>query len=393
MSSRNWWVASRRLLHTYRNLPCNPCDTNYVLGGGSNYIIHMKASVIRINETVRTLVTCHSLLVARGADHEGTAATNAITENAGAGVKVEQNTAISKEELRKLSEEIIRLKVLDEADGEDKRKVEDEIRRLSDEVIRLKTQDEMKNKFEEADKIELNKLINDAENRIKTLEDFKVDSKALLQEVTLKVKEKETKVRSIDQKILELEAKYKSMQDFKVKGEIEFKDLKLKVDCKESKLKDLEDFKVKEIARKEAEIESRQKWLENNKIKQAENLSVEENKLKALGDRIADEESRLKKLEEDMMKEAADINELKLKLVEKEGRIKALENFKVKEEARRKAEKETREKTEKERSEEAQKYFVMIGILVTTATSLGLFYIDHMYKKTNLSQNQNQKIL
>jgi len=389
MSSKNLWVSSRKLLHSYRlrKLLFNPCDTNYMLVGGSaGSIIPRKASVIRINETVRTLVTCQTLRVARGGDQEGSA-----TENESAGAKVEQNAAVLQEELRQLSDEIIRLKVLDEADGEDKRKVEDELRRLSDEVIRLKTQDEVKNKFEEADKLELNKLINNSEERIKTLEDSKVDAKALLQEVILKVKEQETKVRSLDQRILEQESELKTLQDFKVKGGIEFKDLKSKVEVKESRLKDLEDFKLKEIAKREAEVESRQKGEEDNKIKQAENFSVEENKLKALGDKIADEESRLKKLEEERMKEAADINELKLKLVEKEGRIKALEDFRVKEEARRKAEKETREKTEKQRSEETQKYFAMIGILVTTATSLGLFFIDHMYKKTNV--NQNQKVV
>ena len=79
------------------------------------------------------------------------------------------------------------------------------------------------------------------------------------------------------------------------------------------------------------------------------------------------------------------MNDLKQKLADKEVRIKALEDFRVKEEARRKAEKETREKTEKKRSEETQKYFAMIDILVTTVTSAGLFYIDHMYKKSNTS--------
>jgi len=98
----------------------------------------------------------------------------------------------------------------------------------------------------------------------------------------------------------------------------------------------------------------------------------------------------VKRLEEDRIKEDAEMNELKIKLVEKESRIKALEDFQNKEEARRKAWKETREKEDKKRSEEAQKYFFYIGILVTTVTSLGLFYIDHMYKKSNVKKVKYQ---
>merc|ERR1712106_311679 len=236
--------------------------------------------------------------------------------------------------------------------------------------------EEVKSKFEEVEKIEINKLLDDAEDRIKILEESKIDSKALLHEVSLQLKEEETKLRTLDHKYHEHEAFLKNLQDFKIRG------------ATESRVKDLEDFKVKEIARKEAETESKRKGDEDEKIKKAESFSEEDSKLKALGARIAEEESRVRKLEENRIKEDAEINELKIKLVEKEGRIKALEDFRVKEEARRKAEKETREKAEKKRSEETQRYFAMIGILVTSATSFGLFYIDHMYKKSNYSQNQ-----
>merc|ERR1712025_2867 len=227
---------------------------------------------------------------------------------------------------------------------------------------------------------------DEVETRIKSLEESEADTKDLLQEVGLLIKEETKKHQNLDQKIGELDALVKTLQNFKIKGETEFRDLKSKVDEKESRLKDLEDFKVKEVARKEAEYASKKKDEENEKIKKAENISEEDNKLKALLARIVEEECRVKKLEEDRIKEDAEINELKIKLIEKESRIKNLEDFQNKEEARRKAWKETREKEDKKRSEETQKYFAMIGILVTTATSLGLFYIDHMYKKSDVKK-------
>merc|ERR1712096_134004 len=101
--------------------------------------------------------------------------------------------SLTVDELKKLSEDIIRLKVLDEADGDEKRRFEDEMRRLSDELIRLKTQDEVKSKFEETEKVEMNKQMNDAEIRIKTLEESKAESKALLHELNLKVAEEKSK--------------------------------------------------------------------------------------------------------------------------------------------------------------------------------------------------------
>eukprot|EP00092_Neocalanus_flemingeri_P006408 GFUD01006898.1.p1 GENE.GFUD01006898.1~~GFUD01006898.1.p1 ORF type:complete len:376 (-),score=125.56 GFUD01006898.1:89-1216(-) len=373
MCSRTAWVTSRRLLQSYRNLSCNQSDIKFVFR--DDFI--GKASVIRnYNQTVRTLVTCQKLHSAGGGKQgdEGT--------EAGVGTNAENNAPVYVDELKKLSEDILRLKVLDEADGVEKRKVDDELRRLSDELIRIKTQDEVKSKFEEAEQVEIIKLMDDAEIRIKTLEDFKSDSKSLLHELRLKVAEEETKIKALDLRIIEHESVFKKVQDFKIRGETEFKDLKLKVEDREVRLKDLEDYRVKEEARKQAKDESRKQTEEEKKLKQVGELSEEENKLKALGSRIAEEEARVKKLEEGKIKEETEINDIKLKLAEKESRIKVLEEFRVKEEARRKAEKETREKTEKKRSEETQKYFAMIGILVTTATSAGLFYIDHMYKKS-----------
>merc|ERR1712013_565545 len=317
-----------------------------------------KAAVIRINEPIRLLVTCQSLNSTSGSNSRGSDGTHSNDVGAAVTTKEDQNVQISGIGLKKISEEIIRLKVLDEADGEYKRKIEDDIRRLSDEVIRLKTQDEIRSKFVEADKSEQQKVMDELEHRIKSLDESKINTKDLLQGIGLQIKE----------------------------GETEFKDLKLKVEDKDSRLKELEDFKVKELARKEAETESKKKVDENEKVKKAENVSEEDNKLKALIHRITEEEARLKKLEEDRIKEDSEINELKIKLVEKEGRIRALEDFQNKEEARRKAWKETREKEDKKRSEETQKYFAMIGILVTTATSLGLFYIDHMYKKSDVKK-------
>ena len=386
MSPRSCWIfAPRKYLATNFNFSCNSWDTFYVPGGG-NPINPRKAPVIRINEPIRLLVTCQALNSTSGSNSGGSDGTHSNDVGAAVSTKEDQNVQISGIELKKISEEIIRLKVLDEADGEYKRKIEDDIRRLSDEVIRLKTQDEIRSKFVEAEKSEQDKVIDELENRIKSLDESKINTKDLLQGIGLQIKEGETKVGSLDQKMVEIDGLVKNLQNFRIKGETEFKDLKLKVEDKDSRLKELEDFKVKELARKEAETESKKKVDENEKIKKAENVSEEDNKLKALIHRITEEEARLKKLEEDRIKEDSEINELKIKLVEKEGRIRALEDFQNKEEARRKAWKETREKEDKKRSEETQKYFAMIGILVTTATSLGLFYIDHMYKKSDVKK-------
>jgi len=215
MGPRNCWIlAPRKFLGTYLKSSCNLCDTFYGLGGG-NPINPRKASVIRINEPIRFLVTCQTLNGTGGSNSEGN---DVINKNDAGEAGTKDDQQITGIELKKISEEIVRLKTLDEADGEYKRKVEDEIRRLSDEVIRLKTQDEIKSKFVEAEKSELHKVIDELENRIKSLEESKADTKDLLQGVGLQIKEGETKVGSLDQRMAEIDALVKTLQNLKSRG-------------------------------------------------------------------------------------------------------------------------------------------------------------------------------
>lgn len=285
------------------------------------------------------------------------------------------------DDIRKLSEEVIRLKVIEESEGETKKRFDEEIRKLSEGILRLKTQDEIRTKFEEAEIHEMGKTINDTLIRLNPLEESRVEARALIQKMTEKLHEEELKLKYLDERLGDELGRIKIIEEFKVKGVSEIKEIKERLIEMLMKIKYLEESRVKD-AESNAELQLRRKTEEDERALVRDDQN---NRITALKEKITKEESRITKLCDLFSRNDAELQELRAKLKEKEIRIKALEDIRVKDEARRKAEADTRLKRQneqsKKQSEENQRNFAILGILVTVISSGGVFYIDNQNKK------------